>query len=158
MNGKFTIRRFIRADAAEVRDVIHRGLREVNAKDCTAERFTECCNFYTVERIIDQAETAHTYVAVSDAGRVVGTGTIAPYQGSETESILLTIYVLPEQIGNGIGSEIVRTLEKDPYFLRAKRIEIPSSVFAVDFYRKMGYQFKDGRQEPDGVFLMEKSK
>ena len=99
------------------------------------------------------------YVAASDAGNVAGTGTIAPFWGSVTESILLTIYVLPELIGQGIGTAIVHALEMDEYFLRAKRVEVPSSLSAVNFYRKMGYGFKDGG-EPDeeGLIRMEKLK
>ena len=86
-----------------------------------AEAVMKDCEYFTVEKIRSQAETAHMYVAVSDAGKVAGTGTIAPFWGSVTESILLTIYVLPELIGQGIGTAIVHALEKDEYFLRAKR-------------------------------------
>ena len=99
------------------------------------------------------------YVAVSDDGRVAGTGTIAPFRGSKTESILLTIYVLPDQIGHGIGTAIIHALEGDQYALRAKRIEIPSSITAVNFYRKMGYGFKDSyKPDEEGLVRMEKRK
>ena len=159
MSGKFTTRRFSPADADAVRKLIHRGLREINGKDYPEKRIEEYCDYFTVEKIRNQAETGHMYVAVSDSGGVVGTGTIAPFWGSRTESILLTIYVLPELIGHGIGTMIIHALETDEYFLRAKRIEIPSSVTAVDFYRKMGYGFKEGG-EPDeeGLVRMEKLK
>ena len=159
MNEKVTIRRFVPADARDVQNIIHRGLREINCKDYPATRIEEYCDYFTIEKIKSQAETAHMYVAVSGSGRVVGTGTIASFWGSETESILLTIYVLPDLIGNGIGTAIIHALEKDEYFLRANRIEIPSSITAVNFYRKMGYGFKDGG-EPDeeGLIRMEKLK
>ncbi len=157
MDEKFTVRRFVPADAVDVQKIIHRGLREVNGKDYPAERIEEYCACFTTEKIIRQAETAHMYVAVSNSGRILGTGTIAPFWGSKTESILLTIYVLPELIRNGIGTEIIRTLGQDDFFLRAKRIEIPSSITAVNFYRKQGYKFKDGRGIPDeeGLVRME---
>ena len=159
MTEKFTIRRFTPADADAVQEIIHRGLRELNGKDYPSTRIEEYCEYFTVEKIKSQAETAHMYVAVSDDGRVAGTGTIASFWGSKTESILLTIYVLPDLIGHGIGTAIIQTLEKDEYALRAKRIEIPSSITAVNFYRKMGYGFKDGG-EPDeeGLVRMEKQK
>ena len=35
------------------------------------------------------------------------------------------------------------------YFLRAKRVEIPSSITGCEFYRKMGYDFKNGIKELD---------
>ena len=91
--------------------------------------------------------------------QILGTGTIAPYWGSKSESILLTIFVLPEMIGRGVGTAIIRALEADEFFVRANRIEIPSSITAVGFYRKMGYLPKNGT-EPDeeGLVRMEKSK
>ena len=159
MNDKITVRRFIPSDAGDVQNIIHRGLREINGRDYPAKRIQEYCGYFTVEKIRSQAETAHMYVAVSNDGRVAGTGTIAPFWGSETESILLTIYVLPDLIGQGIGTAIIQALEKDEYFLRAKRIEIPSSITAVNFYRKMGYGFKDGgKPDEEGLIRMEKQK
>nr|MBQ4320231.1 GNAT family N-acetyltransferase [Clostridia bacterium] len=65
------------------------------------------------------------------------------------ESILLTIFVLPDYQGKGIGRQIIETLENDEIFLRAKRIEIPASITAVGFYRKLGYDYKNGIQTPD---------
>lgn len=142
-----------------MQNIIHRGLREINGKDYPEKRIEEYCDYFTIEKIKSQAENAHMYVAVSDDGRVAGTGTIASFWGSETESILLTIYVLPDLIGHGIGTAIIRALEKDEYALRAKRIEIPSSITAVNFYRKMGYGFKDGgKPDEEGLIRMEKQK
>ena len=69
------------------------------------------------------------------------------------ESILLTIFVLPEYQGKGIGRRIIQTLEQDEFFFRAKRIEIPASLTAVDFYRKMGYDFKNGVEQPEDGLL-----
>lgn len=43
----------------------------------------------------------------------------------------------------------METLEKDEFFLRAKRIEIPASITALDFYKKFGYDHKDGLAELD---------
>ena len=143
MNEKITIRRFAETDAERVQNIIHRGLREINGKDYPAELMEEYCNYFTLEKIKNQANSAHMYVAVS-GDEIAGTGSIAPYWGSEKESILLTIYVLPEMIGQGIGTAIINALEKDEYFLRANRIEIPSSITAVKFYKKMGYTPKNG--------------
>ena len=156
MNEKITIRRFAETDAETVQNIIHRGLREINGKDYPAELMEEYCNYFTLEKIKNQANSAHMYVAAS-GDKIVGTGSIAPYWGSEKESILLTIYILPEMIGQGIGTAIINALEQDEYFLRAERIEIPSSVTAVKFYKKLGYIPKNG-VEPDaeGIVPMEK--
>ena len=51
-----------------------------------------------------------------------------------------------------------KTLEEDEYFLRAKRIEILASITAMPFYRKMGYDYKNGITKPDaeGLLRLEK--
>ena len=151
-----SIRLFTESDAKAVQNIIHRGLREINGKDYPAELMEEYCTYFTLEKIKSQAKSAHMYVAVS-GDEIVGTGSIAPYWGSEKESILLTIYILPEMIGRGIGSAIINALEQDEYFLRANRIEIPSSITAVKFYQKMGYSPKNGViPDDEGIVSMEK--
>ena len=62
---------------------------------------------------------------------------------------MLTIFVLPEYQGKGVDRKIIETLEKDGYYLRALRIEIPASLTSVDFYRKMGYDYKNDITEPE---------
>ena len=52
--------------------------------------------------------------------------------------------------GKGIGKQIIKTLEQDEYFVRAKRIEIPASLVALPFYVKMGYKHKNGELILDG--------
>lgn len=66
-------------------------------------------------------------------GQIVGCGAIGPYWGSETESSLFTIFVLPEYQGRGIGRAVIRTLEEDAFFLRARRVEIPASITGTPF-------------------------
>lgn len=53
----------------------------------------------------------------------------------DDESSLYTTFALPEYQGKGIGRKIVETLEQDEYCLRTKRVKIPSSITAVEFYR-----------------------
>ena len=156
MKEKLLIRLFNEADVEAVQNIIHRVLREINSKDYPPELIEEYCAYFTLKKIKSQAVSAHMYVAVS-GHKIVGTGSIAPYWGNEKESIMLTIYVLPEMIGQGIGTAIINALEQDEYFLRANRIEIPSSITAVKFYQKMGYAFKNGMiPDDEGIVSMEK--
>ncbi|MBE6404731.1 MAG: GNAT family N-acetyltransferase [Lentisphaerae bacterium] len=156
MKEKLLIRLFVESDAKAVQAIIHRGLREINRKDYPAELIEEYCACFTLEKIKSQADSAHMYVAVFE-NKIVGTGTIAPYWKRKNESILLTIYVLPEMVGQGIGTAIINALEQDEFFLRANRIEIPSSTTAVKFYQKMGYVFKNGSiPDDEGLIRMEK--
>ena len=112
---------------------------------------------YTPENLLDQAENEHLYVLL-DGERIAGCGGIAPYMGRGSESILVTVFVLPQYQGAGAGRRVMEALEKDPYYLRAERVVIHSSITARDFYRRLGYEFSDGVGTPDeeGCIHMEK--
>ncbi|SFX32475.1 GNAT family N-acetyltransferase [Ruminococcus sp. XPD3002] len=145
------IRAFTEKDAEDTAKVIAETLRISNSRDYTAEQIEAIIAGLSAEELVKASKERHMYV-ICDGERIIGTGGIAGYWGSLTESILLTIFILPEYQGKGIGRKLIETLEKDEYFLRAKRIEIPASLTAVEFYRKMGYDFKDGISEPeDGI-------
>ena len=151
------IRLFTIEDAIETAQVIAETLRVSNSQDYSSEYIEANITSHSPEVLIARANEGHMYI-VCDNSRIVGCGAIAGYWGSTTESILLTIFVLPEYQGKGIGSQIIQTLEQDEYFLRAKRIEIPASITAVEFYRKMGYDYKNGIAELDDeqVYRLEK--
>lgn len=142
------IRPFTNDDAEGTAQMIAKTLRISNSKDYPEQYIEFNIASHSADKLIKAANERHMYVAC-DGERIIGTGGIAGYWGSLTESILLTIFVLPEYQGNGVGRKIIGVLEKDEYFLRAKRIEIPSSLTAVEFYRKMGYDYKNGITEPE---------
>ena len=151
------IRAFRKEDAGETAQVIADTLRTSNRRDYPAEYIEATIASHSAEVLIERAKSGHMYV-VCDGAKIIGCGAIAGYWGSLTESILLTIFVLPEYQGRGIGRRIIETLEQDEYFLRAKRIEIPASITAVEFYRKMGYDYKNGYAglDEEQVYRLEK--
>ena len=151
------IRAFRKEDADEVAQVIAGTLRESNSKDYPKEYIEYTVASHSADELLKASEQRHIYV-VCDGERIVGTGGIAGYWGSRTESILLTIFVLPQYQGKGVGRKIIQTLEHDEYALRADRIEIPASITAVEFYRKLGYDYKNGVKElEDGrLYRLEK--
>ena len=134
---------FQEKDAAEVSAPIAETLRITNSKDYAPEYIEQDVAQFTPEKVRERASWTHFYV-FCDKDKIVGCGAIGPYWGSETESSLFNIFVLPEYQGKGIGRKIIETLEADEYALRAKRIEIPASITACEFYRKMGYGYKNG--------------
>ena len=142
------IRRFTENDAEKVSSLIIRTLKTTNSKDYSEEAINAFERQLQPSHILERAGWTHFYV-VEDNDSIIGCGAIGPYWGSETESSLFTIFVLPEYQGMGIGRKIIETLEQDEYFLRAKRIEIPASITAVNFYRKLGYNYKNGVDRPD---------
>ena len=137
------VRRFLEEDAAEVSALIIHTLKTTNSRDYSPEYIEKDAAQFTPEKVIQRAGWTHFYV-FCEGNRIAGCGAIGPYWGSETESSLFNIFVLPEYQGKGVGRQIIETLEADEYALRAKRIEIPASITACEFYRKMGYDYKNG--------------
>ena len=151
------IRRFKEEEANEVSDLIRNTIRISNTKDYPLELMKLLIETETPEHVLERASWTHFYVA-EDEGKIVGCGAIGPFWGKEDESGLFTIFVHPEYQRKGVGRAIIETLEKDEYFLRAKRIEIPASITGVPFYLKMGYHFKNGIKEPDDEHLIRMEK
>lgn len=137
------IREFKEEDAIWVSDLIARTLRETNIRDYSVEYIENDVKILTPEYLIECSKWTHCYV-VCDKDKIIGCGSIGSYWGKEDESSLFRIFVLPEYQGQGIGRKIIETLEKDEYFMKAKRIEVPASITACQFYRKMGYDYKSG--------------
>ena len=130
-------------NAEDIVNLIIRNFKEFNVKDYVEKTIAEMTVTHDVNWFKGLAEYANVYVFWNE-NKIVGVGAISSYWESLTESILLTVFVLPELHGQGIGSYIMDTLESDPLFLRAERIEIPASITAVEFYRKKGYDYKNG--------------
>ena len=151
------IRRFEEKDAKKVSELIIDTLRKTNIKDYSADSIENHVNNFQPENVLKRASWTHFYVA-QEKGNIIGCGAIAPYWDKIDESSLFTIFILPEYQGKGIGRKIIETLEKDEYFLRAKRIEVPASITAVQFYKKMGYDYKNGVVEPDEEKLVRMEK
>lgn len=159
MRGIFNIRRFHDTDADEVSALIIKTLRTTNRKDYSEDYIENDVKMFSPEGVIKRAGWTHFYV-VCDGTVIVGCGAIGPYWGKEDESSLFNIFVLPEYQGRGIGRMIIEALEQDEYFLRAKRIEIPASITACEFYKKMGYTYKNGINvvDEERLFRLEKFK
>ena len=151
------IRRFEESDAAAVSELIIHTLRTTNIKDYSPEYIENDVKQFSPDQVLVRASWTHFYV-ICDGDRIIACGAIGPYWGKEDESSLFNIFVHPECQGRGVGRRLIETLEQDAYFLRAKRIEIPASITACEFYRKMGYAFKDGIDTVDGeqLFRLEK--
>ncbi len=149
LNGSKVIAKpYQEEDTEEIVNLIIRNFKEVNVKDYGEEAIAAISVTHDVNWFKGVAEYANVYVFWNE-DKIVDVGSISSFWGSSTESILLTIFVLPEFHGQGIGSYIIDTLESDELFLRAERIEIPASITAVEFYRKKGYEYKNGVKKLD---------
>lgn len=151
------IRRFKNQDAQSAAALIAETLRTTNAADYSAAYLQKLTNQITPTWLCQKAAATHFYVATANQ-QIVGTAAIGAYWGRTDESSLFTIFVAPTFQGQGLGRRLVTTLEHDPYFIRAHRIEVPASITAHRFYEHLGYHEKAGEQFPDqaGLYRLEK--
>lgn len=151
------IRLFQEKDAEPLAQMIAKSLRQINQKDYETAYIERVVESLSADALIKRASWTHFYVAEKEA-TLVACGAIGPYWDKEDEASLFTIFVAADHQKQGLGSLIMKTLEQDSYFIKSKRIEIPSSITAVAFYQKFGYSIKKGEQYPDkeGLFRLEK--
>ena len=151
------IRRFIEADAGAVSALIRKTLQVSNSRDYSPAVIDELIQRHTVQYVLERAEWTHFYVA-EENGTVIGCGAVGPYWDKTDESALFSLFVLPEYQRRGAGRRIVEALEKDAYALRARRIELAASITALPFYRKLGYEYKNGKAvlDKECLYRMEK--
>lgn len=142
------VRRFTEEDATKIIDIIVSNLLEINSKDYGIETMKRMASTYTKEKIIQLSNRSHMYVFIIE-NDIVGVGAIANYYDKINESIILSVFVKPDYHNKGIGKKIINTLENDEIALHSKRIEIPASITATNFYLKRGYDYKNGIVELD---------
>lgn len=151
------IRKFLPGDGERVAVLVAKTLREVSIKDYSAEYIEDLISRWPAQYFSDSSLANHFYVLVA-CDEIVGCGAIGPYRDRADESILLSIFVHPAYQGKGLGKKILKTLEEDEYFLRSRRIELPASLSAENFYLKMGYTYKNGKRKVNDLLLVEMEK
>ena len=144
-------------DCRQVADMISRAVRlSPFSRYYPQITIDEVIHSLNEDGVRKRASWTHFYV-IEENDIIIGCGAIGPYYNSETESSLFSIFVDPIFQGKGYGKKIIEILEQDEYFLRANRVEIPASIVAIPFYRRMGYDFKNGELVySDGHFALEK--
>lgn len=122
-------------DYASMSKVIIACLQKVNSRDYPADVIDGLVQRHTPENL--EVNLSEKYALVlKRRGEVVATGAL---NGSE----IVTVFVKPELHGRGIGRKIMQALEKRALELGYESVEIHSSITAVEFYEKQGYQHLD---------------
>lgn len=157
MTDNYSVRRFMIKDAEEVSRLIIKTFMTTNIKDYSLEYLDGLAKAFTPDNVIKRAEWTHFYV-INDGDIIVGCGAIGPYYDKEDESSFFNVFVLPDYQGKGVGRLIIDALENDEFFLRAKRVEVPASITACEFYKKFGYNYKKGGDvlDEDMLYHLEK--
>lgn len=120
-----------------------RAILELWSKPVDAHRIAAC------RAKVKTAQGVISFVAVGHSGQVLGYGELVPPQ------TLGAIYVAASAGRRGVGSELLKTVEEKARELGMHVLTMESSLTAVPFYVKHGFQEVERRTHPlaDGVMM-----
>ncbi len=149
MNNNFVTRKIISNDISEISKLIIRNLKEINSKDYDAETIKSLIEDYNFEGIKKRIKEGEIIV-IEKNNLIVGTGRF--FNGK-----IFDVFVLPEFHGKGIGKKIMKELESIAKKERYKKVSLPASLTAINFYKKLGYSFdKNLNEESKSSYWMSK--
>ena len=105
------------------------------------------------------------FVAV-DEDKVLGTASIdniksmygVEVENSNNKYIILTVFTHLEYQNQGIGKALIQKIDEYAEAIGAEEVLILASVYGLEFYRKLGYDFYNGNssQNKDGEYILSK--
>jgi putative acetyltransferase len=120
-------------DAEAVFGLHERTVREVCGRDYTPDEIEAWLAKQSVDGHRQRIAEADMYVAEAEGGGVLG---FAARAGDRIK----TLYVSADHQGEGVGSALLRRLEPDALAEGVTEVSARSTVTAVGFYRRMGYE------------------
>ena len=130
----------------QISNLIIQDLLTVNSNDYGIERVKKMAEDFTVEKLQNSLnKRKKVFVALID-DNVVGTAGIDKSWYSNDEYWILTVFIKPENHGQGIGKKLIEKIEEYATTLPVKKLIIPASITAHKFYYKLGYKYKDGKK------------
>jgi N-acetylglutamate synthase-like GNAT family acetyltransferase len=126
------------SDAQEICELIINSIKSVCVSDHKNDIsiITSWCSNKTVENVSNWIANKKniTLVAQSEEGSLIGIGQIA------ADGKLTLCYVSPETLKQGIGKTLLKKLEEEALLREIKEIHLQSTLTAIEFYKKNGYQ------------------
>lgn len=143
------IKEFKEIYAKEVSEIIQNNLYKINIKDHGKEVIDKLSKHFTEEQIKKNFPNRRKCFVAIDGNDVVGTASIDKFRGDESEKkfIILTVFVKIEKQHQGIGKSLIEKIEQYAKNINAEELVILASIYGVEFYRKLGYDYLYGRKE-----------
>lgn len=153
------IRECKKEDLEELSNIVTRNLLEINAKDYGEEMMREHAKSFSKENIANSLKNREkVYVALKN-GELIGTAGIEESWSKEPGVYyILTVFVKPENHGQGIGRRLIERVEEHAKSINVKKLIVPASITGNEFYYKLGYKYKDNKKElnEEKMYIMEK--
>jgi GNAT superfamily N-acetyltransferase len=120
-------------DAQAILDLRARTVRRINSRDYSPAQIDAWIGNPRVEVTRSMIADGQYYVCVDREGNLLGFGGIKA-------SRLFALYVSAEHQGEGIGSGLLKRMEKDAARKGFLEMETESTLTAETFYKRKGYQ------------------
>lgn len=134
-----TVRRATGEDARGIFDAHMRSIREVCAKDYTAEQIAAWSDREYDEAALVRCIQEEALWVVEQNGEILGFGHF------RQDGTVAALYLVREAVGKGLGKRLLREIEREARRLGVKTMQLQSTVNAEGFYAAQGYQ-----RDPDG--------
>lgn len=160
----YTLNNFMVVDynnkyAEQISNIITTNLLEINSQDYGIDFVKKHAEEFTLSKIKESfSKRTKTFVALGN-GIVVGTaGLDKSWYNDDGEYWILSVFVDKEYHKKGIGKMLIHQIENYAKKINAKKLVIPASITACEFYSKLGYKYKDGLKKlnADKMYIMEK--
>ena len=145
--------------AEEISNIITRNLLEVNVKDYGLEFSKKHAEEFTVDKIKENFKNrTKVYVALENSNIIGTAGLDKSWYNDDGEYWILSVFVKPENHGEGIGKSLIHKVEEYAKEINVKKLVVPASITACEFYHKLGYEYANGKKElnEEQMYIMEK--
>ena len=144
--------------AKELSEIILSNMYQINIKDHGKDVIDKISKNFSEDEIKKNfPNRTRCLVALKD-NEVVGTASIDKYKGDETgkKYIILTVFVKIQNHHQGIGRKLIEEIENIAINIGCKELIIPASVYACEFYRKLGFDYLDNKkiQNEDKEYIL----
>ena len=127
------VRQAAERDGEGILDVHTRSVREICGPHYPPEQIEEWAGSKSTEFFKASMADGETFVVAEDDSRIVGFGVLV-------DAEVRALFVDPEHTGKNIASQILQTMEQMAMAAGLLELHLKSSLNAVEFYRRKGYQ------------------
>ena len=143
------IRAATHEDVPALSRLIERSIRQLNAKEHSAESMELVCALFTEERLHLDLQRRDMFILKNHEQPI---GTISHGGGK-----LHSLFVEPEQARRGYGSQLVCHIEDFARSRNLQKLSLNASLTAIPFYEKLGYiKLNEFRVDFGSMWAMEK--
>ena len=128
----FTMRLFQDEDAEKLSQIIRSDLEQINSKDYDAEVIVAMTKHFSPETLKQMAREREVFV-IEVESEVAGIISLI-------ENKIFSVFVDPTLQGKGVGKKMMNYIEQVIKDRGYGYVELPSSITAHEFYKKLGYE------------------